>query len=119
MLCPSQAVLGGVEKILEFALQLDPGKFLQPTCKTILFAIRLAARVLDYIAFILSHSAWVTQQSPVSGLALAGPDSWIRGLDGTDADALASLKGAQKRLKDQLQGRAYDMLEAWRMKVGS
>lgn len=110
-------LMSSVDSILDLAMDLDTGSFHGPSTAIILFAIRLCTRIEGYAAMILRHAEWARVDALSGGIVTGtGPTAPVRGL-AVREDDLRVLASYHARMCEKLQGRAYGMLESWRMRL--
>ena len=103
------ATLSAIEVMLDNVLERDAGKYLPESCAVVLYVIRLAVRVEDFLLFLIRNDAWMARDEATCQNTWA---TYVRGLQ-VAADTAARLSEAQRRLRAQLHGPVADMLQNW------
>lgn len=107
-----------MDKMLEIALELDPGRYNPVSCPAILYIVRLAIRIEGYMLYAISHHDWdmknadAADGAPVAELTGAMGETHVRGLSANSA-TIDFLKSYQKKLRARLEGEVFSMLEHW------
>ena len=113
-------ILKSIDEMIDFALELDTGKYTSSSAPVILYVIRLAVRVEEYMLFLIRHGAWANSplaQSTVGDIYTGcGWASHVRGLD-VAPEILELLKSKQQSLRDRLDTVVYPMLDKWTKKA--
>uniref|UniRef100_A0A7S1J653 ubiquitinyl hydrolase 1 n=1 Tax=Eutreptiella gymnastica TaxID=73025 RepID=A0A7S1J653_9EUGL len=96
------ALLDSLLSFLKQGLECDSGTPYSTETDLILYAVRVAARVANSVAFLIAHATG------------AHPSVWtaLRDVE-VDAPTLALLQGGQSRLQEVLQADVRPMLESW------
>lgn len=102
-------IMRALDEMLEHALELDTGRFLDASSPVILYMIRLAVRIQGYMLRIINHANWKTGGQTVVGVRGA---SHIRGLE-CDPSVVDQLVVMETKLRTQLFQRAFPILESW------
>ena len=122
--------------LLEFAIELDTGKYSPSTAPVILYVIRLIVRVEGHMLFLINYNNYhlklqtneanqkrnESQLMPTKSQLLesntsltsngTGFRAFVRGLDLTPRQ-LKLLKNKRKQLRDVMNEQVYPMLDRW------
>ena len=102
-------IMRSLDEMLEHALELDTGRFMEASSPVILYMIRLAVRIQGYMLRIINHANWKKGDKNVVGVRGA---SHIRGLE-CDPDVVDLLAVMETKLRTQLFQRAFPIIESW------
>ena len=77
-----QGIAIAISELVNYALEIDTGRYSDSTAAIILYVIRLVVRVEGFMKFLCDHNSWDR-----SSLVGAGPQSHLRGLKCTPEKA--------------------------------
>jgi hypothetical protein len=102
-----QGIVIAISELVNFALELDTGRYSDSTAAIILYVIRLVVRVEGFMRFLSDHNHW--NKSAVAG---AGPQSHLRGLECTP-EKLQLIESRRKEIRAALDECFFPLLERW------
>ena len=102
-------VVDAIDRMAQYVLELDEGKFGENSSSYILYVTRLMVRLQSYILSVLQHRQWIASDTRVGG---PGGASHVRGLDIEDAE-LEVLRAANEMLTSRLTNSMCPLIEGW------
>ena len=95
--------------LLEYAIELDTGRYSDGTAPVILYVCRLIVRVEAFMLFIINHNRFDVNKVEVNG---TGWKSNVRGLD-LNPKQLKTLMDKRRALREVINEQVFPMLDRW------
>ena len=121
LICSPEVLVRSLLDIVERTLDFDTGTYQSPSAPVILYVIRMAVRVEEYMSAVVRCLRAMQQGSGGAGYAAGGGcvESCASLLGLVPTSVVAKLQDARVRVVGTLRGRAYAILETWRGKLTS
>jgi hypothetical protein len=111
-LCLSpEANISPLTRMLENALDLDPGCYTEEAGFMILYVIRLLVRIEGFLDFFLNYNTWVANSNS-EATSKSHWEGFVRGLEST-TEHIQLITRHRGELKEMLLEQVYPMLERW------
>ena len=100
-----QGLMRALSDLLEFAIELDSGRFSSGTAPIILYVCRLIVRVEAFMLYIINHN---------HGLSMTGATwkSYVRGLE-LSPRQLKMLQDKRRQIRQLINEQVFPMLDRW------